>query len=113
MRQRQPPARYLSFSSWPGLAHGCPVEFWWTRRMTLILLCHERLATYRDTEEDNVMQHKNSVFHDVLKHVPWDEFDQLVETHGADARVRRLTTKSQLVALLYGQLSGAWSLREI
>ena len=33
--------------------------------------------------------------------------------HGADARVRRLTTKSQLIALLYGQLSGASSLREI
>jgi IS4 transposase len=36
-----------------------------------------------------------------------------VEDHGADARVRRLSTKSQLVALLYGQLSGAASLREI
>jgi IS4 transposase len=81
--------------------------------MTLILLCLERLATYRDTKEDNVMQHKNSVFHDVLKHVPWDEFGRLVETHGADARVRRLTTKSQFVALVYGQLSGASSLREI
>ena len=36
-----------------------------------------------------------------------------MEEHGADGRVRRLTTKSQLVALLYGQLSGASSLREI
>ena len=59
------------------------------------------------------MRHKNSVFHDVLKHVPWSEFDRLVEEHEADFRVRRLTTKSQLVALLYGQLSGAASLREI
>ena len=59
------------------------------------------------------MRHHNSVFHSVLKHVPWPEFDRLVETHGADARVRRLTTKSQFVALLYGQLSGASSLREI
>ena len=40
-------------------------------------------------------------------------FDSLVEDHGADARVRRLSTKSQFVALLYGQLSGAASLREI
>ena len=53
------------------------------------------------------------MFHDVLKHVRWDEFDRLVEEHGADHRVRRLTTKSQFVALLYGQLSGASSLREI
>jgi len=59
------------------------------------------------------MRHKNSVFHAVLKHVPWSEFDRLVEEHEADFRVRRLTTKSQLVALLYGQLSGAASLREI
>jgi hypothetical protein len=58
------------------------------------------------------MRHQNSVFHSVLKHVPWGAFEQLVEAHGADARVRRLTTKSQLVALLYGQLSGASSLRE-
>jgi hypothetical protein len=59
------------------------------------------------------MRHHNSVFHAVLKHVPWDVFDRLVEAHGADWRVRQLTTKSQFVALLYGQLEGARSLREI
>src|ERR1700750_556786 len=61
----------------------------------------------------NAMQHQNSVFHSVLKHVPWDLFDRLVDEHKADARVRRLTTKGQFVALLYGQLSGAAGLREI
>src|SRR5262249_52645781 len=59
------------------------------------------------------MRHQNSVFHGLLKHLPWGEFDRLVAVHGADSRVRRLTTKDQLVALLYGQLSGASSLREI
>ena len=59
------------------------------------------------------MRHQNSVFHSVLKHVPWQEFERLVEVHAADARVRRLTTKSQFVALLYGQFAGASSLREI
>ena len=59
------------------------------------------------------MRHQNSVFHSVLKHVPWRLFERLVDEHGADARVRRLTTRDQLVALLYGQLSGAASLREI
>lgn len=59
------------------------------------------------------MLHQNSVFHGVLKHVPWAAFDRLVERHDADVRVRRLSTKSQLVALLYAQLSGASSLREI
>jgi IS4 transposase len=59
------------------------------------------------------MRHQNSVLHSVLRHVPWPAFDRLVDEHGADWRVRRLTTKSQFVALLYGQLSGAVSLREI
>jgi len=59
------------------------------------------------------MRHQNSVFHGVLKHVPWSVFDALVEKHEADFAVRRLSTKSQFVALLYSQLSGAVSLREI
>jgi IS4 transposase len=81
--------------------------------MALILLCSKRLATFWDTEKDQAMRHQNSVFHGLLKHVPWDRFERLVEAHGGDARVRRLSTKSQFVALLYGQLSGAASLREI
>jgi len=59
------------------------------------------------------MRHYNSVFHDVLKLVPWTAFERLVGEHGSDKHVRRLTTKDQFIALLYGQLSGASSLREI
>jgi IS4 transposase len=59
------------------------------------------------------MRHENSVLHQILKHIPWSAFERLVEEHHSDKHVRRLTTKSQLVALLYGQLSGAQSLREI
>lgn len=59
------------------------------------------------------MRHHNSIFHDLVKRVPWDAFDRLVRTHGADRRVRRLPTKSQFIALLYGQVGGAVSLREI
>ncbi len=59
------------------------------------------------------MRHHNSVFHQVQKHVPWSVFDRLVDEHKADHRVRTLTTKSQLLALLFGQLSGSVSLREI
>lgn len=81
--------------------------------MALILLCSERLATFRDTGENHAMRHDNSVFHAMLKHVPWHVFERLVNEHGADARVRRLSTRDQLIALLYGQLSGAQSLREI
>jgi len=59
------------------------------------------------------MRHENSVFHALTKHIPWAVFDRLVEEHGADFRVRRLTTRSQFVALLYGQFCGAAGLREI
>jgi hypothetical protein len=59
------------------------------------------------------MRHDNSVFHQVLQQLPWGGFERLVAEHGADKHVRRLSTKSQLVAMLYGQLSGASSLREI
>jgi Domain of unknown function (DUF4372) len=59
------------------------------------------------------MRHYNSVFHQLLKHLPWEDFDALVTEHRADARVRRLTTRSQFLAMLYGQLAGAASLREI
>lgn len=59
------------------------------------------------------MRHHNSVFHQVQKQVPWNVFDRLVQEHKADHRVRRLSTKTQFLALLFGQLSGAGSLREI
>jgi len=59
------------------------------------------------------MRHQNSVFHSLTKHIPWTRFDGIVEKHGADGLVRKLTTKRQLIALLYGQFSGSTSLREI
>ena len=59
------------------------------------------------------MRHQNTVMHDILKSVPWSRFDRSVVQHGADRAVRTLSTKSHLIALLHGQLSGASSLREI
>ena len=59
------------------------------------------------------MRHQNSVFHSLTKHIPWTRFDQIVDKYGADELVRKLTTKRQLIALLYGQFSGSTSLREI
>jgi len=59
------------------------------------------------------MRHQNSVFHSLTKHVPWTKFDQIVEKYDADRLVRKLTTKRQFIALLYGQFSGATSLRAI
>jgi hypothetical protein len=69
--------------------------------------------TFRDTKRSNAVQHQNSVFATLLKHLPWGEVEGLVAKHGADRRQRGFTTKTQLTALIYGQLSGATSLRDI
>jgi hypothetical protein len=49
----------------------------------------------------------------VLKLVPWTAFDKLVDARGADAAARSFTSRQHLSALLFAQLSGASSLREI
>jgi len=59
------------------------------------------------------MLHQNSVFHRLLKHVPWNKLEAAAERHGADRLTRKLDSKRHFIALLYGQLSGAMSLREI
>jgi hypothetical protein len=81
--------------------------------MALILLISKHLPVFWTRDGINAMRHHNSVLHGLLKHVPWSVFDQLVDEHHADAGIRRLSTKGQLVALLYAQLAGAASLREI
>jgi IS4 transposase len=59
------------------------------------------------------MRHQNSVFHSLMKHVPWSKFEHIVEKYRADQLVRKLATKHQFIALLYGQFSGSSSLREV
>jgi len=58
------------------------------------------LARLLDTKWSNTVRHHNSVFPDLLKRVPWGEFDRLTKEHGADLRVRRLPTKSQFIAVM-------------
>src|SRR4030088_723330 len=99
--------------SCPDLIHGCPVRFEWTKRMAWILLCFERSATFETRKGTHAMRHHNSVFHSLLKHVPWHKLEQAVEKHDADALSRKLDTKRHFIALLYGQISGAASLREV
>lgn len=59
------------------------------------------------------MRHQNTVLHEVSKWIPWAKFDKLVEEHRSDRRVRRFTSKNHLMALLFGQLGGLNSLRDI
>jgi len=59
------------------------------------------------------MRHQNIVFRDVLKFIPWSAFERLVAEHGSDDLARGFESKHQLIALLFGQFSGADSLRDI
>ncbi len=88
-------------------------EFCLYERTTLIPYSHPTFVDATGREEVNAVPHQNSVFHAMLKLLPWGEFDQAVERHGATTDVRGFSFKSQLAAMLYAQLSGAASLREI
>ena len=59
------------------------------------------------------MRHHNTLLHGLLQFIPWSRFDALVDEHSSDRRVRKLNSKSQLIALIHAQLSGASSLREV
>ncbi len=59
------------------------------------------------------MRHQNSVFHGLTKHIPWAAFARNVDKHQADKRARSFFAKDHLLTLLFGQLSGARSLRAI
>jgi len=54
-----------------------------------------------------------SLFNQLLDHFPKLEFDGLVRKHEADKGAKGFATRTQLVAMLFCQLAGADSLREI
>ena len=59
------------------------------------------------------MRHHYTVLSEILKSIPKSRFNELVEAHARGQAPRRLDSWTHLVALLYGQLSGAASLRAI
>ena len=99
------------------LPRACPT----TVRFKIVDMAHDIDSTVfrtfervSDTQKRiNTMRHHNSVFHDLLKHVPWNEFDKLVDKHKANYRSRTLKAKGHFIAMLFGQLAGAGSLRDI
>jgi hypothetical protein len=79
----------------------------------LILLDSSDLRIVWTRTGSNAVRHQNIVFHAILKFVPMAVLDRLVEQHNADWDARGLKTKAHLIAMLYAQLCGARSLREI
>ncbi|OGS13085.1 MAG: hypothetical protein A2234_00455 [Elusimicrobia bacterium RIFOXYA2_FULL_58_8] len=59
------------------------------------------------------MGHYSTLFSSILSQIPRHHFENLVKQHGADRYVKRLSTWNQFTALLYAQISGLESLREI
>jgi DDE family transposase/uncharacterized protein DUF4372 len=103
----------IHISSCPGLSHGCPARFLLGKVHGIDSNGVQSFATQLDMKRISAVPHMNTVFRDILKLVPWAVFDKLVKDHGSDELARSFTTKRQFVALLYGQLSGACSLRDI
>ena len=59
------------------------------------------------------MPHKNTLIHSLLKAVPRWRFDQVVSAGRGEYRDRTLSFWGQFGALIFGQLSGAQSLRDL
>lgn len=59
------------------------------------------------------MKHHNIVFHQILKYLPRHRFQAVVDRHQGDRRTRSLSCWDQLLALLFCQLSGRQSLRDL
>ena len=54
-----------------------------------------------------------SRFQEILKYLPRSTFNRLVKEHESDKHSKGFGSWSQLVAMLYGQLGGASSLRTL
>jgi hypothetical protein len=59
------------------------------------------------------MRYQDTIFGALMKAIPRWRFERLARRHGADYRVRRLSSWSQFVAMVYAQLCGAQSLRDV
>ena len=61
----------------------------------------------------NAVPHENTIYRQVVSQIPSNELVKLIAAHRADKGVRTLDTKTLLLVLLFAQLSGANSLRDV
>lgn len=59
------------------------------------------------------MKHHNSVFQQLLKVIPRHQFQKVVDRHNGDHRMRKLSCWTQLVAMMFVQLAGRVSIRDL
>jgi hypothetical protein len=65
------------------------------------------------SKEEQTMNRVYTIFSEVLKLVPRYHFDKAVEAHGAERYVKSFSTWSHFIAMLYSQITGKDSLRDI
>jgi hypothetical protein len=80
-------------------------------RTALTPLTSRTFATIWNRDRSNAVRHHYTVLSEILKYLPEARFTELAEAHATGQAPRRLDVRTQLVTLLYGQLSGASSLR--
>jgi hypothetical protein len=73
----------------------------------------QRFAKQLDTKWSQAVPHHNSVFHGLLKHLPWGVFNRLVDEFHGDWDARATSSRSHLIAMLLAQVTGLKALREI
>src|SRR3989304_6234388 len=83
------------------------------RCTALILLDSSWLRIIWTREGIKAVQHQNIVFHGVLKHVPWAFVDRLLGQYDFDRDPPAPGAQPHLIAMLYAQLCGLRSLRDI
>jgi len=59
------------------------------------------------------MKYHNTIFRQLLTFIPRNRFQAAVDRHQGDRRIRTLSCWDQFVTLLFGQLSGRISLRDL
>jgi hypothetical protein len=59
------------------------------------------------------MKHTNTIFHQLLKNIPRHRFEAVVKRHKGDYRTRSLSCWQQFIVLLFAQLGGCRSLRDV
>ena len=64
-------------------------------------------------KENKPMPHYNTVMNELLNLVPRHEFERIVKEHGGDTNVKKFSCFQHFVVMLFAQLRGLDSLREI
>jgi Transposase DDE domain/Domain of unknown function (DUF4372) len=79
----------------------------------LILLDSRKLRINWTREGIKAVRHQNIVFHELLKLIPWAAVDELEQQHNPGWDPRGLAVKAHLIAMVFAQLAGSRSLRDI